>query len=135
MPSQREALKDRTKQFALRVVKLFRSLPNTPVAQVMGKQLLRSATSVAANYRATGRARSKAEFIAKLGIVVEEVDETVFWLEMMIESDTVKEHRAKDLLTEGRELAAIFAASHHTAKSKAAEPRRHAGLPDDHMTR
>ena len=118
MPSRREELKDRTKQFALRVVRLFRSLPNTPVAQVMGKQLLRSATSVAANYRATGRARSRAEFIAKLGVVVEEIDETVFWLEMLIESDTVTEHRAKDLLSEGQELAAIFAASHQTARSK-----------------
>lgn len=118
MPSQREELKDRTKHFALRVVKLFRSLPNTPVAQVMGKQLLRSATSVAANYRATGRARSRAEFIAKLGVVVEEADETVFWLEMLIESDTVKEHRAKELLKEAQELSAIFAASLQTARGK-----------------
>ena len=78
MPTQREQLKDRTKQFALRGVRLFRSLPNSPVAKVMGTQVLRSATSVAANYRATGRARSRAEFIAKLGVVVEEIDETVF---------------------------------------------------------
>ncbi|MGH9531873.1 MAG: four helix bundle protein, partial [Terriglobales bacterium] len=107
-----------SKEFALRVVRLFRSLPNTPVAQVMGKQLLRSATSVAANYRATGRARSRAEFIAKLGVVVEEIDEAVFWLEMLIESNTVTQHRAADLLAESRELAAIFAASYQTARAK-----------------
>ena len=84
-----EELKKRTKQFALRIVKLFRALPRTPEAQIMGKQLLRCGTSVAANYRAVCRARSRAEFIAKLGVVVEEADESVFWLEMLEESDTL----------------------------------------------
>ncbi len=75
-----EQMRDRTKQFALRIVKLFRALPRSPEAQVMGKQLLRSGTSVAANYRAVCRARSSAEFLAKMGIVIEEADESVFWL-------------------------------------------------------
>lgn len=122
MPSKREELKDRAKRFALRVVRLFRALPHTPVAQVMGKQVLRSATSVAANYRATGRSRSRAEFIAKLGIVVEEMDETVFWLEMLIDSETVRGDRTRDLLNEANELAAVFAAAYRTARGKGREP-------------
>ncbi len=81
MASRPEELRERTKRFAIAVVRLFRSLPRTDEARVIGRQLLRSATSVAANYRAVCRARSKAEFIAKVGVVVEEADETVFWLE------------------------------------------------------
>ena len=83
---QSEELKNRTKKFAIRIVKLFRSLPKTEEARVIGKQVLRSGTSVAANYRAVCRARSKAEFVAKIGGVVEEADETVFWLELLIET-------------------------------------------------
>jgi four helix bundle protein len=75
--SKQEQLRDRTKRFALRIIRLFRHLPRTAEAQVLGKQLLRSGTSVGANYRAAGRARSKAEFVSKMGIVVEEADETV----------------------------------------------------------
>jgi len=75
-----EQLKRRTKSFAIRIVKLFRSLPKTEEARIIGRQILRSGTSVAANYRAVGRARSKAEFISKIGVVVEEADETVFCL-------------------------------------------------------
>ena len=86
MTFQSEELKARTKAFAIRIVKLFRSLPKTEEARVIGRQLMRSATSVAANYRAVCRARSKAEFIAKIGVVVEEADETVFWLEMIIDT-------------------------------------------------
>ncbi|MGH9532432.1 MAG: four helix bundle protein, partial [Terriglobales bacterium] len=96
----------------------FRSLPRTPDAQVMGRQLLRSGTSVAANYRATGRARSRAEFVAKIGVVVEEADEAVFWIEMLADSEVVKRKRLEDLLKEGRELLAIFAASQRTARCK-----------------
>jgi four helix bundle protein len=81
-----DALRHRTKSFAIRVVNVFRSLPHSPDAQTLGKQLSRSGTSVAANYRAVCRARSRAEFISKMGIVVEGADETVFWLEMMIET-------------------------------------------------
>lgn len=80
-----EELRDRTKNFAVCIVKLYNSLPYRSAAQVLGKQLLRSGTSVAANYRAACRARSRAEWIAKIGIVVEEADETVFWLEMLVD--------------------------------------------------
>lgn len=112
-----QALQHRTKQFAIRVVKLFRALPKSADAQVMGRQLLRSATSVAANYRAMGRARSAAEFASKMGIVVEEADETLFWIELLVETDLVPEHRVVDLLDEAQQLVRIFAASHRTAKA------------------
>src|SRR5256714_7821204 len=116
MSSQPEKLRDRTKAFALRVIRLFRSLPNRTDTQVLGKQLLRCGTSVAANYRAVCRARSKAEFIARLGIVVEEADETVFWLELLTETGIVRPQRANDLLKEANELVAIFGASLRTSK-------------------
>ena len=111
-------LKNRTKQFAIRIVRLFRSLPKTEEARIIGKQMLRSGTSVAANYRAVCRARSKAEFIAKIGIVVEEADETVLWLELLVDTDIVPENRMASLLSESNELLAIFAASQHTARKK-----------------
>jgi four helix bundle protein len=114
--SKPQELRHQTKQFALRIIRLFQHLPHSPEAQVLGKQLLRSGTSVGANYRAAGRARSKAEFIAKIGVVVEEADETVFWLECLIESGIVKESLLHDLLQEANELLAIFAASRKTAK-------------------
>ena len=85
-----EELKNRTKLFAIRIVKLFRSLPRTEEARVIGRQMLRSGTSVAANYRAVCRARSKAEFIAKVGVVVEEADETVLWLELLVDTQIVQ---------------------------------------------
>jgi four helix bundle protein len=100
-------LKQRTKLFAIRIVKLFRSLRHTPDAQTLGKQVLRSGTSVAANYRAVCRARSKAEFISKMGIVLEEADETVFWLELLNETDVLRPERTMDLLKEANELLAI----------------------------
>jgi len=95
---------------------LARSLPKSPEAQILGRQLLRSGTSVGANYRAAGRARSKAEFISKIGIVVEEADEAVFWMECLIESGLAKEALLGDLLAEANELVAIFAASQRTAR-------------------
>jgi four helix bundle protein len=110
-----EELKRRTKQFAIRVVKMSQALPNTREAWVLGKQVLRSGTSVAANYRAACRARSKADFIAKIGIVVEETDETLFWLELLVETGIVPRQRAAALLAEADELLAIFAASQRTA--------------------
>jgi four helix bundle protein len=113
-----EQLKNRTKQFAIRIVKLFRSLPRTEDARIMGKQILRSGTSVAANYRAVCRARSKAEFVAKIGVVVEEADETVFWLELLVETEIVRESKMKSLLLEVNEFLAIFAASQYTARGK-----------------
>jgi four helix bundle protein len=113
--SQPEQLRDRTKAFALRVIRLYRSLPYKTDAQVMGKQLLRSGTSVAANYRAVCRARSKAEFVAKIGVVVEEADEVILWLELMTESGIVPLAKTEALLKEANELTAILAASQRTA--------------------
>ncbi|HTD24678.1 MAG TPA: four helix bundle protein [Terriglobales bacterium] len=117
MQSKPEELKQRTKQFALRIIRLYRSLPKSTDAQVIEKQALRSGTSVAANYRAVCRARSKPEFIAKMGIVVEEADETVFWLELLVDASIVSGDKMNDLLSEANELLAIFAASHRTAKN------------------
>jgi four helix bundle protein len=84
----------------------------------MGKQLLRCGTSVAANYRAACRARSKAEFVAKIGVVLEEVDESVLWIEMLIDAGILKKERLDQLLNEASQLTAIFTASRHTAKGK-----------------
>ena len=117
MNSKPEELRARTKAFALRIVRLFRALPPATDAQVMGRQLLRSGTAVAANYRAAGRARSKAEFGAKIGVVVEEADETVFWLEMLADAGILRSERLRPLLAEANELLAIFAASQRTARS------------------
>ena len=102
MTSQSVVLKNRTKRFAIRVVKLFKALPTTEEARVIGKQLLRSGTSVAANYRAVCRSRSKAEFVAKIGIVVEEADETVFWLELLSDVGVVAASRIHALLQEAK---------------------------------
>ena len=113
-----EDLKKRTKQFALRVIRLVEALPRTRTAQVIGNQLLRSATSVAANYRAACRARSQADFIHKLGIVEEEADESLFWLELVVETNLMLAARVQDLIQEADELTAIFVASRKTAKSK-----------------
>jgi four helix bundle protein len=118
MSTMHEQLRQRTKQFAIRIVRLFRSLPKTDEARIIGKQLLRAGTSVAANYRAVGRARSKAEFVAKMGVVVEEADETVFWLELVVDTGIMPEAQVKDLLAEANVLLAIFAASHGTAKAR-----------------
>jgi len=115
--SKQEELRNRTQQFALRIVRLFRHLPRSVEAQVIGKQVLRSGTSIGANYRAAGRARSKAEFVSKIGIVVEEADETVFWLECLIKSGIVKSGLLQNLLREANELVAIFATSQRTARS------------------
>jgi four helix bundle protein len=115
--TQAEQIKRRAKQFALRIIRRFRALPRAAEALVMGRQLLRSGTAVAANYRAVCRARSKAEFVAKIGIVVEEADETVFWLEMLVEAGIVRPERLEPLLKEANELLAIFAASQRTARA------------------
>jgi four helix bundle protein len=101
----------------VRVVRLFRALPKAQEARLIGNQLLRSATSVAANYRAVCRSRTKAEFTAKMGIVVEETDETVFWLEFLIDTGVVRQERLDGLLAEANELLAIFAAAQRTAKT------------------
>jgi four helix bundle protein len=111
-----EELKVRTKQFALRIIRLYRALPKSGEARIVGKQILRSGTSIGANYRAACRARSRAEFVAKLGIVLEEADETAFWLELMQEARIFPEPRLQDLLQEANELISIFVASVRTAK-------------------
>ncbi len=109
-------LKQRTKQFAIRILRLYRALPAKEEGRVLGRQLLRSGTSVGANYRAACRARSRAEFISKLGIVLEEADETVFWLELLLEGGIVKQEKIANLLKEAEELTSIFVASLCTAK-------------------
>ena len=113
-----EELRQRTKAFAVRIVKLYRSLPYRVDAQVLGRQLLRCGTSVAANYRAACRARSRAEWISKIGIVVEEADETVFWLEMLIDCEIFTEVKVSELLREAHELSALFTASQRTARNR-----------------
>src|SRR6185503_19227948 len=100
----REKLKQRTKDFAVRVVKMFRRLPKTTEARIIGRQVIRSGTSVAANYRSACRARSRAEFSAKLGIVLEEVDESVLWLEILVDAEVVSRGRMNALLGEANEL-------------------------------
>jgi len=109
-------LKGRTGQFALRIVRLFQSLPRNEEARVLGKQLLRSGTSVGANYRAACRSRSRAEFVAKLGIVLEEADETVFWLELLLDAGIVQQSKLSALVKEADELTSIFVTSLRTAK-------------------
>ena len=102
-------LKERTKKFALSVISLSVFLPHTREAEVIARQLIRSGTSVGANYREASRARSKAEFIAKIGIVEQEADETLYWLELLQESKIVNPERLIDLTKEADELVAIFA--------------------------
>jgi len=113
-----EQLLPRTKQFALRVMKLVDRLPKSNAASVVGRQVLRSATSIGANYRAARRARSPAEFCSKMGIVEEEADESVYWLELLVESGLVAEARMKSLLQEANELVAMTVASIRTAKRR-----------------
>ena len=110
----KEELKQRTKQFALRIIKLVEALPKTTTGRAVGNQLIRSGTSIAANYRAACRGRSKQEFIAKLGIVIEEADETVFWLEIIIESNLMRKNLVESLRKEANELTAIFVSSRKT---------------------
>ena len=105
----------RTKQFALRIMKLVEALPRTIQGRAIGNQIMRSGTSVAANYRAACRARSKIEFIAKLGTVEEEADETAFWLELIVEGKLIGVKQIEPLLKEATELVAITAASRKTA--------------------
>lgn len=115
---RRIELENRTSDFAFRIVCLFRALPNTPEAQVIGKQLLRAGTSVGANYRSAERARSKAEFISKIGIVLEEADEVDFWLGLLVRAGIFPRERLAGLITEINELIAILVASQKTARAK-----------------
>jgi four helix bundle protein len=116
MKRNSEALRLRTKDFALRVLRLYRSLPKSQEARILGTQLLRSSTSIGANYRAACRGRSRAEFIAKIGIVLEEADEAVFWLELFQEGNIFPAEKLCDLVREANELVAIFVTSLRTAR-------------------
>ena len=112
-----EELKKSNKKRAIEVIRLVESLPKCVATDIIGKQVIRSITSVAANYRSACRARSRADFINKLGIVEEEADETLFWIEMLEESGKVKEESISALQKEIQEIVAIFSASHKTAKA------------------
>jgi four helix bundle protein len=112
-----EEMKQRTRAFALRVISLVEALPATKTADVMGKQLLRCGTSVGANYRASCRTKSPADFIAKMGIVEEEADETIYWIEMLIESGLIKKERVAGLLDEANQIVAIVVSSIKTART------------------
>ncbi|MFO7937729.1 MAG: four helix bundle protein [Kiritimatiellia bacterium] len=112
-------LKKRTKQFALRVIKMSEALPNTVTGRVIQRQIVRCGTAVGANYRAACRGRSKAEFASKLAYVEEEADETAYWMELIMEAKLLEEELIADLLNEANELTAIMVASRITAKRKA----------------
>lgn len=120
---QSAELKQRTKQFALRVIRLTDSLPRRMSADVLGRQLLRSATSVAANYRAACRAKSRADFVSKMGTVEEEADESALWLELIAESGLMKPAKLAALQREAEELTAISVASIRTARRSPANPQ------------
>lgn len=113
---EHDETRKRTKLFALRIINLSQSLPDTREARVLGAQVLRSGTSVAANYRAAGRSRSRADFVSKISVAVEEADETIFWLELLVESGLVKHTRMAALMNEANQLLAILSASRRTAK-------------------
>ncbi len=113
-----DEFRDRTKKFALRIIKLYQSLPKSEEARIIGKQLLRSGTSIGANYRSATKGRSEKEFISKLSISNEEADETCYWIELLIESKIVGEVRLKELYNESVEISKILAVSRKTLLSK-----------------
>ncbi len=112
-----EELKNRKKKLAINIIKLTDTLPKSDSTTILNRQIIRSATSIAANYRAVCRARSKADFINKLGLVEEEADETLFWLDMLIDCGKVQKSKITSLYAEADEIVAIFSASHKTAKN------------------
>lgn len=116
MTRSADEFKKRTKQFALRVIRLTGSLPNTIAGRTIGNQLTKSGTSVGANYRAACRARSEAEFRAKLRIVEEEADESIFWMELLVESEIVEEKLLTPLIQEANEILAMTVASIKTTR-------------------
>ena len=113
-----DRLRERTRALALRVIKLASSLPSTPPGRVIGDQILRSATSVGANYRAATRAKSTADFIHKMGTVEEEADECMYWMELIVEAELMKEELIRDLYREADEVLAMVVASIRTAKRR-----------------
>lgn len=112
------ALKDRTKKFVLDSIKFYQKLPKTEEARIIGRQYIRSSSSVGANYRAACRSRSKAEFYSKLSIVVEEADESAFWLEILSEAEIIKNSEVSVLLKEANEILAIVAKARKTVSGK-----------------
>ena len=121
--------KARTRAFALRIIRLAESLPNTATANVIRNQMLRCGSSVGANYRAACRAKSKRDFAAKMGIVEEEADETVYWIELLIDAGIVKLARVAELLKEADEILSITVSSIKTAKGlEKAEPLKRQGF-------
>ncbi len=124
-----EALKNRTREFALRVIRVVEALPKGRLGDVMGRQLLRSGTSVGANYRAACRARSQAEFLAKLGIVEEEADESLYWMQLLVDADLVTEDRMGMLMKEADEIVSIVVASAKTARGGARKSKRASNNP------
>ena len=111
-------LKERTKNFAIRVIKLVEKFPKTNSGFVIGKQLLKSATSIGANYRSACRAQSQAHFISKISVVEEEADETLYWLELAVEAGLVEQEQITNLIKEANELTAIFTSSRKTARRR-----------------
>jgi four helix bundle protein len=120
---EQDYLQKRTKLFALRVIKLTQSLPRERTADVIGRQLLRCGTSVGANYRAACRARSQADFIAKLGIVEEEADESLYWMELLLESELIDKSQVTELMKEANELVSMTVASIRTARTTKTQSR------------
>jgi|SRR6478672_3166853 len=114
--NQAKHLQDRTKGFAVRIIKAFARLPKDEATRIIGRQFLRSGTSLAANYRSACRARSAADFISKISVVAEEADETLFWFELLVESELVDIKLTQPLMKECEELLKIFSASLTTAK-------------------
>ena len=102
------SLIDRTKYYALRVIRLYSSLPKSSLAQILGKQLVRSGTSVGAHYREGRRARSKAEFLSKIQVGLQELEESIYWLELIVESNIISSNQVLNLLKEANELISIF---------------------------
>jgi four helix bundle protein len=113
----REEMKSRTKEYANRIVRVCAALPNNWIAQTLGKQLLRSGTSVGANYRAVCRAKSSSDFVNKLRIVEEECDESLFWMELLVDNNLIKSSRLGGLMKEADEILAIIVSSAKTART------------------
>jgi four helix bundle protein len=118
-------MKDRTKQYALRIIKVYSALPKTTEAQVLGKQVLRSGTSIGAHYREALRARSDAEYISKIETGLQELEETTYWLELLIDAGIMHHDRLQPLLDETQELTAIFVTCVKTAKAKKSANPKH----------
>jgi four helix bundle protein len=118
-----DELKTRTRAFPLRIIRLAEILPETPTAKVIRNQLIRCGTSVGANYRAACRARSKADFISKMGIVEEEADETIYWMELLVDADIVKRSRIAELLDEADQILSIVISSIKTARGIRTNPQ------------